>query len=225
MTLLSRFLCILLLAFTFITYTNAGLRAGEKNVTPITMTILGDSLMAGYGLAEEDSYPSQLQDAFDQSDWNVEIINAGVSGDTSKGGLERLAWTLAEPTDILVVSLGANDGLRAISPEFTRKNLEEIILQARELQPDINIMLLGMLAPPNLGEEYSSVFNPIYPELAAQYDIPLYPFFLDGVILDPELNQDDGIHPNAKGVKVLINKTLPFFVEYLEDRLSVTDQD
>jgi len=179
------------------------------------MIILGDSLTAGYGLEEKYSFPTQLEHALQSDGIDISIINAGVSGDTTAGGLERLAWTLddpfSEPADILVIALGANDGLRAVPPAFTRENLENIITQARDIQPSITILLIGMLAPPNLGDTYAMDFNKIYPELAEKYDIPLYPFFLDGVITDKDLNQADGIHPNAEGVEIIIGKSLPFF--------------
>jgi acyl-CoA thioesterase-1 len=207
------FSLFLLFVFVHALYTTNVAQSGEKNVSPLTITILGDSLIAGYGLEEQNSYPSKLEKALQAENKKISILNAGVSGDTTAGGLERLEWTLADNPDVLVISLGANDGLRAVDPNFSRANLEKIILKARELNPDMKILLLGMLAPPNLGKNYAAKFNVIYPELSEKYDTPLYPFLLDGVILDQSLNQSDGIHPNAKGVDVMVKKTLPFFLE------------
>lgn len=186
-------------------------RAEEKSSKLVEIIMLGDSLTAGYGLEEKYSLPSQLEKALRKDNLNISVINAGVSGDTSKGGLERLEWTLVDKVDILAIALGANDGLRGVSPDFTKDNLEKIIIQAREIQPDIKILLIGMLAPPNLGAEYSKKFNIIYSKLAEKYKIPLYPFLLDGVVTNKELNQADGIHPNNDGVKIIVEKILPFF--------------
>lgn len=208
---------ILFTLFALLIYTTTASQAGEKIVTPAKITILGDSLIAGYGLEEQDSLPSKLEKALIEDGLNIQIMNAGVSGDTTAGGLERLEWTLADKPDILAIALGGNDGLRAIPPEFTRKNLEQIIVQTKDLYPDVKVMLLGMLAPPNLGTEYSAAFNPIYEDLAAQYELPLYPFLLDGVILEPSLNQNDGIHPNPEGVDVIVEKIKPFFIENITD--------
>ncbi len=186
-------------------------RAEEKSSKLVEIIMLGDSLTAGYGLEEKYSLPSQLEKALRKDNLNISVINAGVSGDTSKGGLERLEWTLVDKVGILAIALGANDGLRGVSPDFTKDNLEKIIIQAREIQPDIKILLIGMLAPPNLGAEYSKKFNIIYSKLAEKYKIPLYPFLLDGVVTNKELNQADGIHPNNDGVKIIVEKILPFF--------------
>lgn len=180
------------------------------------MVVLGDSLTAGYGLEEQDNFPSQLERALQSKGHTISISNAGVSGDTSTGGLERLEWSLADGGyDVLAVALGANDGLRGVDPQLTRRNLEQIIIQARKLNPDVKIILLGMLAPPNLGPEYAKIFNDIYPYLSEKYDLPLYPFFLDGVVMNKNLNQSDGIHPNEKGVKTIVENMAPFFENIL----------
>ena len=190
--------------------------AKEKSIDSKQIIMLGDSLTAGYGLEEKYSLPAQLEKAFHTQNYKVSVINAGVSGDTTAGGLERLEWTLADGADILVIALGANDGLRGISPGFTKGNLEKIIIKARELHPLIKIILTGMLAPPNLGEKYSDNFNSIYPDLATKYNIPLYPFLLEGVVANKELNQADGIHPNEEGVKIIVDQLLPFLKTYIE---------
>lgn len=189
--------------------------ANEKTRDPIEIIMLGDSLTAGYGLEEKDSLPSQLEAALRNENLNVSMINSGVSGDTTAGGLERLEWSLNDTADILVIALGANDGLRGVSPSFTKDNLEKIIVNAQELRPDIKILLLGMMAPPNLGGQYAEQYNDIYPALAEKYHLPLYPFLLDGVISEKTLNQADGIHPNRKGVDVIVNKIVPFFKDNL----------
>lgn len=190
--------------------------ANEKTRDPIEIIMLGDSLTAGYGLEEKDSLPSQLETALRNENLNVSVINAGVSGDTTAGGLERLQWSLTDTADILVIALGANDGLRGVAPSFTKDNLEKIIVNAQELRPDIKILLLGMMAPPNLGGQYAEQYNDIYPALAEKYHLPLYPFLLDGVISEKTLNQADGIHPNRKGVDVIVDKIVPFFKDNLD---------
>lgn len=189
--------------------------AMDKSTPPVTIIMLGDSLTAGYGLEQKHSLPTQLQKSLRENGHDVTIINAGVSGDTTAGGLERLAWTLAEPAEYLAIALGANDGLRGVNPALTRDNLDKMIAQAQEIDPDMQIVLLGMLAPPNLGKDYAAQFNSIYPDLAEKYDIPLYPFLLEGVVAKRSLNQNDGIHPNPKGVQVLVKRLTPFFADIL----------
>lgn len=180
---------------------------------------LGDSLTAGYGLDAGLSFPDQLESALQADGLDVLIINAGVSGDTSKGGQSRLDWALGDgpamETDLAIVALGANDALRGIDPASTRKNLTAIIedLQAR----GITVLLAGMLAPPNMGPDYAAEFNPIYGDLAAQYDVALYPFFLDGVAADPSLNLEDGMHPNAEGIGVMVERMKPLVKSLLKE--------
>lgn len=180
----------------------------------------GDSLMAGYGLAQGESFPAQLEARLRAATGReVRVINAGVSGDTSAGGRARLAWSLGEAPDnrtpdLAIVELGANDALRGIDPGLTRANLAAILegFAAR----DIPVLLAGMLAPPNMGADYAEAFNPIYPELAREHDVAgFYPFFLDGVAGDPALNQDDGIHPTAEGVAIMVERMLPHILGLL----------
>ncbi|MDX2143610.1 MAG: arylesterase [Rhodospirillaceae bacterium] len=180
----------------------------DKESRPIRILALGDSLTAGYGLDDlADSFPSQLERALEADGYNVDLINAGISGDTSTGGLTRLEWSLAEKPDAVIVSLGANDGLRAIDPAVTEKSLAGIV---ERLQRDgIPVLLTGMLAPPNLGRDYGERFNAMYPALAKKFDVLLYPFFLEGVAAVPALNQADRIHPNPKGVALMVEKILP----------------
>lgn len=181
---------------------------------PIRLLALGDSLTAGYGLAEDKAFPAQLERALADLGYDVEVLNAGVSGDTTAGGLARLDWALADDPDLVMVELGANDGLRGIDPASTRENLSAI-LEVLTAQ-DYPTLLAGMYAPPNLGREYGDAFNAIYPDLAQAYGVPLYPFFLEGVATDPALNQDDGIHPNADGVRVIVERIAPDIVELIE---------
>ena len=172
-----------------------------------TVVALGDSLTAGYGLPPGQGFAKQLQDALRARGHDVSVIDAGVSGDTSTGGLTRLDWSVPADADAVIVELGANDALRGLDPSITRKALGGIVkrLKARG-QP---VLLAGMKAPPNLGDEYAAEFDAIYAELAAAEDVLLYPFFLDGVAADPALNQADGIHPNADGVVRIVEKILP----------------
>ena len=174
---------------------------------------LGDSLTAGYGLPAEESFPVRLQAWLRDHGVDAEVMNAGVSGDTSAGGLARLDWSLAEPADAVLVELGANDALRGVDPKETYKNLDEILgkLDRRHEK----VLLLGMEAPTNWGADYQNAFHAIYPALAEQHHVLLYPFFLDGVALDPSLNQDDGLHPNARGVAVIVDRVGPYVVRLL----------
>ncbi len=180
---------------------------GEQAGAPIEIIALGDSLTAGYGLAPADGFVPQLQAALSARGHNVHVRNGGVSGDTSTGGLARLDWVVGPKTRGVILELGANDMLRGIAPSVTRANLARIIetLQAR----NIEVMLAGMLAAPNLGAAYGDRFNPIYPQLAAQYGLVFYPFFLDGVAGQRELNLPDGIHPTAEGIGVIVDRIIP----------------
>jgi acyl-CoA thioesterase-1 len=173
----------------------------------IRLMVLGDSLTAGYGLPEEDAFTARLQAALDRSGINATVINAGVSGDTTAGGLARLDWALSDKPTHAIVELGANDALRGIDPTTTRGNLDAIIGRLRD--EGVKVMLAGMYAPPNWGTEYEADFRSIYPDLAKKYGIGLYPFFLDGVAAQPDLNQPDGIHPNEKGVEVIVDRIMP----------------
>jgi acyl-CoA thioesterase I len=174
---------------------------------PVTIVALGDSLTAGYGLAANEAFPVRLQQALAAKGLNVQIANAGVSGDTATGGLGRLDWSVPDGTEAVIVELGANDALRGIDPAITRKALDTIL--ARLTERKIPVLLCGMLAPRNLGADYVAAFDTIYPELAARYGAILYPFFLTGVVSDPKLNQRDGLHPTAAGVDIIVANILP----------------
>jgi acyl-CoA thioesterase I len=185
--------------------------AGETK--PIKMVVLGDSLSAGLGLSASSAFPVRLQKALKTNGIAVDIINAGVSGDTSSGGRDRLDWSVPEGTDAVILELGANDALRGTDPTVTRAALTDILrrLKARK----IAVLLCGMLAPPNYGSDYSARFNAIYPELAKSFGVPLYPFFLEGVATDARLNQADGLHPTAEGIDVIVRNILPTVEAFL----------
>jgi len=174
---------------------------------PVTIVALGDSLTAGLGLAGKDAFPARLQAALAAKGLAVTIVDAGVSGDTTSGGLARLDWSVPPGTDGVILELGANDALRGTDPKVPRAALDAILgrLKAR----GISVLLCGMLSPPNLGADYARAFNAIYPDLAKTYDAILYPFFLDGVTGNRKLNQGDGLHPTAAGVDVIVAKILP----------------
>lgn len=187
--------------------------AGPVLAQQVKMVVLGDSLSAGLGLSGPAAFPARLQKALKDKGIDVDMINAGVSGDTSSGGRDRLDWSVPEGTEAVIVELGANDALRGIDPAVTRAALSDIVsrLKARK----IAVMLCGMLAPPNYGKDYAAQFNTIYPDLAKKFDVPLYPFFLDGVAADKKLNQADGIHPTAEGVDIIVGKILPTVEAFL----------
>lgn len=174
---------------------------------PVEIVALGDSLTAGYGVGPGEAFPEQLEAALREGGLDVTVANAGVSGDTSTDGLARLEWSVPETADIVIVELGANDALRGIDPDLTRQALDEIVskLQARGQA----VLLAGMLAPRNLGDEYGEAFDAIYPDLAAKHEVAFYPFFLDRVATEASLNQGDGMHPTAAGVARIVEGILP----------------
>jgi acyl-CoA thioesterase-1 len=179
----------------------------------IRIVALGDSLTAGYQLLPGDAFPVKLQAALRARGHAVSVENAGVSGDTSTGGLERLDWAVGDDVDAVILELGANDALRGIDPDVTRRSLDEIL--ARLKARNIPVLLAGMLAPPNLGHAYGEAFGRIFPELAGKHGALLYPFFLDGVAATPGLNLADGMHPNAKGVDAIVERIVPKVEELL----------
>jgi acyl-CoA thioesterase-1 len=173
----------------------------------LRLVALGDSLTAGLGLAPGKAFPDRLEAALRAKGWDVKVINAGVSGDTAADGLARYEWAVPPDADALIIELGANDMLWGLKPEATKATLAAILDKARAAH--LPTLLAGMRAAPNLGPEYAGQFSAIYPALAKAYDVPLYPFFLDGVAGDPKLNQPDGLHPTADGVEVIVQKILP----------------
>ena len=194
--------------------------AQNPDVTPIRVLFLGNSLTAGYGLSPDEAYPALLQARIDSLKWSVTIINAGVSGDTSAGGLTRLAWQLENPPDVLVVALGANDGLRGLPPTMTKSNLTQIIRQAREANPNVSILIAGMQVPPNLGPIFQEEFREVFPSVADELDTELIPFLLEGVGGVTDLNQSDGIHPNASGQQRLADTVWEALAPVLQERIS-----
>ena len=177
------------------------------SAAPIKILAIGTSLTQGYGLPPGTEIPAVLQAELKKKGIEATVINAGASGDTSAGGLSRLDWSLADRPDAAMIELGSNDALRGIDPKSTERNLSAIIAQLTVKH--IPVLLLGMRTPKNFGPEYEAKFNAIYPKLARQYNVLLYPFVLDGVALNPKLNQKDGIHPNPAGVKIIVSKILP----------------
>jgi acyl-CoA thioesterase-1 len=180
---------------------------------PIKLVVLGDSLSAGLGLAASEAFPARLQKSLKLKGIEVDMINAGVSGDTSSGGRDRLDWSVPEGTEAVILELGANDALRGTDPKVTRSALTDILTRLKARR--IAVLLCGMLAPPNYGSDYSARFNAIYPDLAKSFRVPLYPFFLAGVAADTRLNQADGLHPTAKGVEVIVKNILPTVEAFL----------
>jgi acyl-CoA thioesterase-1 len=182
------------------------LTAGASLSATINIVGFGDSLMAGYELAPEEAFPARLEKLLKDKGIDVAITNAGVSGDTSADGLARIDWSVPDGTQGVILELGANDALRGLSPEQTRSNIEAAIqrLKARNIQ----ILLVGILAPPNMGSDYAEKFNRIYADLARQYSLPLYPFFLDGVVMKAGAQLSDGMHPNASGTQIMAGKFL-----------------
>ena len=175
----------------------------------------GDSLISGYGLIAEDNFVNQLKQKTIQNKLNnLTLFNSGVSGETSTGLLNRYKWVLEDSYDGVIILIGANDALRGIDPNYTSQNIEKILSYLKEKQ--IPTMLIGMKAPNNLGEIYVNEFNEIYPKLSKKYDTAFYPFFLKDVVLKPSLNQKDMIHPNKKGVRIIVNNFFPFFLEFYQ---------
>ncbi len=192
----------------------AWLTAGAALADPLRVLAFGDSLTAGYGLPAADGFPARLAVALAAAGVAARVIDGGVSGDTTAGGLARLDWALAEDPDVVIVELGGNDGLRGLDPAETEANLDAIL--ARLGADGRAVLLTGMRAPPNLGPEYGAAFGGVFPALAERRGVDFYPFFLDGVAADPDLNQPDGIHPNAAGVALIVERLLPHLLRVIE---------
>ncbi|MGE0230975.1 MAG: arylesterase [Flavobacteriaceae bacterium] len=198
----------LLAAMTFV------LAAPAVRAEPVRIVALGDSLTAGYGLPPGEGFAEQLEKALRRAGTDATIVNAGVSGDTAAGGLERLDWAVPEDTQGVILELGANDALRGVDPENTYDALSAILdkLNAR----DIPVLIAGMRAPPNMGAEYAAAFDGMFERLADEHGALLYPFFLEGVAGDPDLNQPDGLHPNKKGVAEIVSRMVPSVTAFIE---------
>ena len=184
----------------------------EKDV----ILFFGNSLTAGMGLEPSEAFPALIQNRLDSLEYDYEVINAGLSGETTASGKNRINWVLNQDVDIFVLELGANDGLRGIPLEETRKNLQDIINTVKEKNPDTKIVLAGMQIPPNMGEEYTTEFRNIFPELAEENNVELIPFLLEGVAGNPELNQQDGIHPTAEGYKIVTDNVWSVLEDVVE---------
>lgn len=179
------------------------LTASFQNTKEKTILFFGDSLTAGYGLTEEEAFPALIEKSLNQKGKKVRVINSGVSGETSSGGLTRIDWVLRQPIDIFILELGANDGLRGVPLEETRKNLQAIVDKVKSKNKNVKIVVAGMMVPPNMGKAYAEGFRKIFPELAKKNNATLIPFILEGVAGDEKLNQTDGIHPTVEGHKIV----------------------
>lgn len=189
-------------------------KESEKDV----ILFFGNSLTAGMGLEPSEAFPTLIQNRLDSLGYDYEVVNAGLSGETTASGKNRIDWVLKQNVDIFVLELGANDGLRGIPLKETRQNLQDIITTVKTKNPDTKIVLAGMQIPPNMGQDYTSEFKNIFPELADKNDITLIPFLLEGVAGDPDLNQPDGIHPTAEGYKIVRENVWSFLKDKLEQK-------
>lgn len=190
------------------------LSVAASQARSLNVVAFGDSLTAGYQLPPNEAFPAQLETLAKAKGLDVTIANAGVSGDTTADGLARLDWSIPDGTDGVILALGANDALRGLSPEESAKNLDAMLARLKERK--IAVVLAGILAPPNMGADYEMRFNAIFGELASKHHVALYPFLLDGVVLDSKLQLDDGMHPNGGGTKVMAEKFLPTFESFLK---------
>ncbi|MGM0423004.1 MAG: arylesterase [Pseudomonadota bacterium] len=208
---MSRFKVYLLAFFAFFVFFQPLAAAAE----PVKILAFGDSLTAGYGLSNGEAFPEKLEEKLRDKGYQVDVINAGISGETTSGGLNRLEWVLQNEPDIVMLGLGANDAMRFIDPKIVEQNLTQMleILQDR----DLDVLLLGMYAPRNSGPAYTKSFDAIYPRLAEQFNIAYYPFLLEGVAMDPDLNLKDRVHPNEKGTEVIADNLLPRVEKLLQN--------
>ncbi len=187
----------------------------QASAAPKVILFFGDSLTAGYGLSTEEAFPALIEKQLNKDAKKVKVVNAGLSGETSAGGLSRIDWILKQPVDIFVLELGANDGLRGLPVDQTRKNLQEIILKVKAKNPNVKIVLAGMMVPPNMGNNYTESFRKIYPELAKENNATLINFLLEDVAGIEKLNLADGIHPNVEGHKIIANNLSKVFAKLL----------
>jgi acyl-CoA thioesterase I len=204
-------------AFDAAAQSAAGGASSLTNAERKTVVVLGDSLAAGYGLDSSEAFPARLQKLIDEAKLNFSVVNAGVSGDTTAGGLRRIDWLLKRKMDVLVLELGGNDGLRGIPVELTRTNLQGIIDRTRKKYPDVQVVIAGMQMPPNMGDEYNAAFQKIFPELAKANRAALVSFLLEGVGGKTEFNQPDRIHPTAEGHTVVASNVWKVLKPLLEE--------
>lgn len=210
-------LLVILLVWSATLFVHASAESGR------TIIFFGDSLTSGYGLDPDEAYPALVQEMIDERGWDVRAVNAGLTGETSAGGLRRVNWILRQPVDIFVLELGGNDGLRGLPPSDTERNLQGIIDRVNDRYPDATIVLAGMLAPPNMGESFANEFAAIFPRLAESNDAVLIPFLLEGVGGVPELNLPDGVHPTAEGHRVVAQTVWEVIEPLLKERARESD--
>jgi acyl-CoA thioesterase-1 len=203
-----------LLALLVLSLVSAPISQARAQTAPVKIVVLGDSLAAGLGVKPEQSFPARLEAALKAQGRNVVIVNQGVSGDTTAGGVDRLDWLLGDKPDIVLVELGANDALRGLDPALTERNLAIMIEKLKGA--GVTVWLAGMMAPRNFGADYVTQFDALYKRVADKYQVPLYPFILDGVAQDPALNQPDGLHPNVQGAQIIADRLLPFAIRNLD---------
>lgn len=204
---------ILIILFLTIWVTDSNAASGESK----SILLFGDSIVAGYGVVEENSLPVKLEAYFREQEKNIKVINGGVSGDTTGGGSSRLEWTLKQhKPDVVIIALGGNDMLRGISPDIVKKNIAKML--AIVTKENIPVILSSVKAPLNLGLDYAKQFNEIYPNLADEYDVSLYPFFLEKIYMNRVMMQPDGIHPNANGVNEIVNELGPYIDKFLDEQ-------
>lgn len=187
---------------------------------PSHILFFGDSITAGHGIDKQDAYPALIQQKIDSLGWDYKVVNGGLSGETSSGGLRRIDWMLRQPVSVFVLELGGNDGLRGIDTDVTKSNLQKIMDKVREQYPDAAIILAGMQVPPNLGSDYTEAFRQVYPVLAEKNDVELIPFLLEGVGGNKALNQSDGIHPTAEGHQVVAQNVWEVLKPILRQKMS-----
>lgn len=211
-----RHVCAALTAAVVLLGAMSGAPAAAAPAAPPRILAFGDSLTAGLGLMPEQALPARLQARLAARGVSAQVVNGGVSGETTADGLARLDWALNDRPDIVLLELGANDALRGIDPKLAFANLDKML--ARLKADGIKVLLIGMLAPANWGRDYQSEFDAIYPKLAEKHHVPLYPFILDGVATDASLNQPDGLHPNARGVEVIVDRLAPYVERLLSTK-------
>ena len=210
---------VLLCALTFPGHGYAQGGTPLETKTSVHILAFGDSLTAGYGLSRKASFPARLEQALQVAGYRVQVTNAGISGDTTSGGRARLAWSLEDKPDLLILELGANDALRGIPPDIIRENLQSMIKQG--LEAGAALLLCGMTAPTNFGPAYKKDFDAIFPELAKEFNVPLYPFFLQGILGNTDLTLNDGLHPSALGVDEIVRRILPVIKNILQNNLDI----
>ncbi len=213
-TVITRILFSLLISLSVFLLSGFDQKANDE---PKRIVVFGDSITAGYGLDQEEAFPARIQEKIDELGWKAEVVNAGVSGETSAGGLRRADWVLQRAVDIFVLELGGNDGLRGIDPDVTKENLQKIMDKVWDRYPAARILLTGMEAPPNMGDDYTLRFRQIYRELAEANEVIFMPFILEDVGGIPELNQSDGIHPTAEGHEIIADNLWELLKPVLEE--------